>query len=68
VEERISPEVVRRAWSGCAADTVLYVVEGGGHAWPGKPVPQFEAQFGHATTDIDATTLLFEFFLGPPAT
>jgi polyhydroxybutyrate depolymerase len=66
VEERISPEVVRRSWNGCEAETVLYVVEGGGHAWPGRPQPAFEAQFGHMTTDIDATELMFEFFLGPP--
>ena len=44
--------------------TVLYVVDGGGHTWPGKPVPGFEDLLGHATTDIDATSLLFEFFLG----
>ena len=38
------------------------VVDNGGHAWPGKPQPAFEAQFGHGTTEIDATTLLFQFF------
>jgi poly(3-hydroxybutyrate) depolymerase len=37
------------------------VIDGGGHAWPGKPVPQFEASFGHATTQIDASTLIFKF-------
>jgi polyhydroxybutyrate depolymerase len=66
VEERVSPEVVRRTWQGCDAETVLYVVEGGGHNLPGHPVPGFEDQFGHTTTDIDATALMFEFFLGPP--
>ncbi len=62
LEVRLSPEVVRRTWERCDADTILYVVEGGGHAWPGKPFPQFEASFGHGTDDIDATTLMFEFF------
>jgi polyhydroxybutyrate depolymerase len=62
-EERISPEVVRRTWDGCEAETVLYVIEGGGHTWPGWPVPGFD-QFGPTTTDIDATALMFEFFLG----
>lgn len=61
-EERISPEVRKRTWKNCKAATVLYIVDNGGHAWPGKPQPAFEAQFGHATTDIDASTLLFEFF------
>jgi polyhydroxybutyrate depolymerase len=63
VEERISAEVRRRTWTGCVAATVLYVVDGGGHAWPGRPQPAFEAAFGHCTTDIDATALMFSFFL-----
>jgi polyhydroxybutyrate depolymerase len=61
VEERVAPEVRRRTWRHCKADTILYVIDGGGHAWPGKPVPQFEASFGHATTQIDASTLIFKF-------
>jgi len=66
-EEQVSNEVRRLTWNNCQAATVLYVVDGGGHAWPGKPQPQFEAQFGHGTTEIDATSLMFEFFFGPPA-
>jgi polyhydroxybutyrate depolymerase len=66
-EEEISPEVVRHTWEGCEAETVLYVVRGGGHSLPGRPVPGFESTFGATTTDIDATALMFEFFLGPPA-
>lgn len=62
VEEQVSPEVRRRTWRHCKADTTLYIIDGGGHAWPGRPVPQFEAPFGHGTTDIDATSLIFEFF------
>jgi len=61
VEVRISSEVRRRTWRHCRADTVLYIVDGGGHSWPGKPVPAFESQFGHTTTDIDASTLIFRF-------
>jgi polyhydroxybutyrate depolymerase len=64
LEERVSPEVRRRTWPGCEAATEIYLVDGGGHAWPGKPVPQFEAAFGHATTEIDASALLFDFFFG----
>jgi poly(3-hydroxybutyrate) depolymerase len=44
---------------------VLYVVENGGHNWPGHPFGGFEGQFGHTTTDIDATTLMLESLLGP---
>lgn len=62
VETRVSPEVRKRTWSGCRAATEIYLVDGGGHAWPGKPQPAFEASFGHGTTDIDATALSFAFF------
>lgn len=66
-EERISPEVRKRTWKGCQAATELYMVDGGGHAWPGKPQPAFEKSFGHGTKDIDASTLIFQFFLGTPS-
>jgi polyhydroxybutyrate depolymerase len=64
VETRISDEVRLRTWQGCKAKTLLYIVDGGGHAWPGRPQKTFEAQFGHGTTDIDATKLMFAFFFG----
>jgi polyhydroxybutyrate depolymerase len=64
-EERVASDVRRRTWRGCEADTTLYIVDGGGHAWPGKPVPAFEATFGPATTSIDASELIFQFFLEP---
>jgi polyhydroxybutyrate depolymerase len=62
-EEHLSSEVRKRTWPDCDADTVLYIVDGGGHTWPGKPFPQFAAMFGPTTVDIDATDLLFQFFL-----
>jgi polyhydroxybutyrate depolymerase len=64
IEERVAPHIVRRTWTHCRAETVLYVVEGGGHTWPGKPVPQFEPVFGPGTTEIDATELMFDLFFG----
>ncbi len=62
VETRVSPEVRKRTWSNCKAATEIYLVDNGGHAWPGKPQPAFEKAFGHGTTDIDATALMFAFF------
>lgn len=62
VETRVSPEVRKHTWQHCQAATVLYLVDNGGHAWPGKPQPAFEKSFGHGTKDIDATNLLFAFF------
>jgi polyhydroxybutyrate depolymerase len=67
VEERVSPEVRKRTWPNCQAATVLYIVDDGGHQWPGMPQPSFDKTFGHGTTDIDATSLLFAFFLGQKA-
>jgi polyhydroxybutyrate depolymerase len=64
LETRVAPHVRRRTWQHCDAATILYVVDGAGHTWPGKPVPQFEAQFGSGTTEIDATALMFQFFFG----
>ncbi len=66
VQIPIAFDVQRRTWSGCKAATVLYIIEGGGHGWPGKPVPSMEKQFGHDTTSIDASKLLFAFFFNRP--
>jgi polyhydroxybutyrate depolymerase len=54
-EERVARDVRRRTWQHCRAETVLYVIEGGGH---GRP----EAAPG--PSGVDATKLIFEFFLG----
>jgi polyhydroxybutyrate depolymerase len=59
---RISSQVQKRTWSGCMAATVLYIVDGGGHGWPGQPVAATETVFGPETTQIDATNLMMSFF------
>ncbi|MBL8775128.1 MAG: prolyl oligopeptidase family serine peptidase [Acidimicrobiales bacterium] len=76
-EERVSDEVVRRAWPDCegGAEVVLFVVEGGGHSWPGTPLFDGDAATqadtsagglasvaGTTTMDISATELAWEFF------
>jgi polyhydroxybutyrate depolymerase len=66
VETRVAPHVRRRTWQHCDAATILYVEDGAGHNWPGKRFPQFEAQFGPGTTEIDATALMFKFFFDGP--
>jgi polyhydroxybutyrate depolymerase len=38
----VTPTVQRLTWTGCAAPTVLYRLEGHGHAWPGHPLPYSE--------------------------
>ncbi|MGH9043697.1 MAG: alpha/beta hydrolase family esterase [Acidimicrobiales bacterium] len=59
---RISSQVQKRTWAGCKAATVLYIVDGGGHGWPGQPVRAMEKTFGPETTQIDATNLMMTFF------
>jgi polyhydroxybutyrate depolymerase len=61
-ERRVAYDVRERTWLHCKADTVLYIVDGGGHTWPGHPVPGSEKSFGYTTTNIDATNLMFAFF------
>ena len=59
LEERVSPEVLRYTYAGCEAPVQWYLVEGGGHTWPGAlPVPAL----GHTTRDIDASELIWALF------
>jgi polyhydroxybutyrate depolymerase len=54
-------------YGGCAdgAEVVFYTIRGGGHTWPGGvPLPAFIT--GRTTEDIDATQLMWEFFLRHP--
>jgi polyhydroxybutyrate depolymerase len=67
VDTPISPGVRRLAYKNCAenADVILYTVEGGGHTWPGgKPLP--ESVVGLTTREINATRVMWEFFLQHP--
>ena len=51
------------AYSECTADAavVLFVIEGGGHTWPGSiDVPRL----GATTHKLDATDQLWQFFVG----
>ncbi len=46
------------------AEVVLYIIEGGGHTWPGKKSPV--AFLGKSTFDISANDLIWEFFQKHP--
>ncbi len=58
-EETVSPHVKKLVYPGCKADTVHYVIEGGGHTWPGAPDV---ARLGPVTKEISATELIWAFF------
>jgi polyhydroxybutyrate depolymerase len=66
--EPVSDEVERQVWS-CpeGADVEFYIVDGGGHTWPGTPLPEPLATIlGYTTTDIDATAIAWEWFKSHP--
>lgn len=65
-DTQLSPMVVRREWTGCApgGQVILYVIQGGGHTWPGAAVPiRF---LGPTTTEISASDVLWRFFQEHP--
>jgi polyhydroxybutyrate depolymerase len=67
VESIVAADVTRRAYTNCADDAavVLYTVQGGGHTWPGgTPLPKWFV--GRTTRSIDATSLMWSFFIEHP--
>lgn len=53
------------AYTGCAADVVYYVINGGGHSWPGGvPLPAWIV--GYTSPNIDATRAMWDFFQQHP--
>jgi polyhydroxybutyrate depolymerase len=42
------------------SEVILYVIEGGGHTWPGVPPPV--SFIGRSTSNISATDLIWDFF------
>jgi len=53
--------VDRLEWSG-DAPVVFYRIEGGGHTWPGGSKDQPVRLLGRTCHDIDASSLMWEFF------
>jgi polyhydroxybutyrate depolymerase len=64
-ETKPAAHVTLRQWTGCrgAAEVRFYVVEGGGHTWPGAADV---ALLGPTTHEIDATAILWDFFKSHP--
>jgi polyhydroxybutyrate depolymerase len=54
--------VERRTYPGCrrGSEVVLYVIEGGGHTWPGRQIRG--GLLGVSTREIMATDLMWQFF------
>jgi polyhydroxybutyrate depolymerase len=62
VEKAVADDVKLRTYTGCRAGTAveLYVIEGGGHTWPGASVAI--ASLGVATKSVDASEVIWQFF------
>jgi polyhydroxybutyrate depolymerase len=65
---RLGQQVEHRVWGGCrpGAAVELYVVEGGGHTWPGSPIDTSSRGLGATTHDVDATAAIWAFFEAHP--
>jgi polyhydroxybutyrate depolymerase len=64
-ETKPSSEVTLREWTGCkpAGDVRFYIINGGGHTWPGSVDVRF---LGKTTHQISATDTLWAFFQAHP--
>jgi polyhydroxybutyrate depolymerase len=62
-----SGEVSGVHYENCSeeADVNFYVIDGGGHSWPGGGYLP-EHLVGHTTQDIDATQVMWKFFQSHP--
>ena len=61
-EQEIGSDVTHQVWSGCEAATEFYIIDGGGHTWPGSPIVLPEADFGTTSPTIDASDLIWNYF------
>ncbi|MEU3980576.1 PHB depolymerase family esterase [Streptomyces sp. NPDC026672] len=61
---RVKPNVVHQVWSSCSGGSTVehYRIEDGGHFWPAT-VPNGDTA---TPTTIDATPLIWDFFLSHP--
>jgi polyhydroxybutyrate depolymerase len=56
--------VRRESYGGCSggAEVVVYAIDGGGHTWPGGSQYLSARIIGPVSRDIDASSLILEFF------
>ena len=59
IEESYTKNVTRYRWSNCEAKTEWYLIEGGGHAWPGGSVREDQS---HTAPEISASEMIWDFF------
>jgi len=61
--------VAKQEFSGCrdGREVVLYAIDGAGHAWPGGVSALPETAVGPTTRQLDATRVIWDFFMAHPA-
>ncbi|MBN2556501.1 MAG: alpha/beta hydrolase fold domain-containing protein [Anaerolineales bacterium] len=66
-ETRLAEDVRTLRYSACreGAEVVLYIIEGGGHTWPGGEPLQVWLT-GRTCTSVDASALMWDFFRSHP--
>jgi polyhydroxybutyrate depolymerase len=62
-EEEVGDSVVFREYQGCDVPTGHYVIDGGGHTWPGAIAVE---RLGATTQEISATEIAWAFFEANP--
>jgi len=66
-DEQLDSEVRRRTWSACdGGEVVFYIIDGGGHTWPGAAIEV--SQLGLTTQQVDASATIWDFFAAHPLT
>jgi polyhydroxybutyrate depolymerase len=65
-DEQLGSQVTRRTWPGCehGSDVVFYIVDGGGHTWPGSKIDV--SRLGLTTHQVDASATIWDFFVAHP--
>lgn len=60
--------ILETTYTQCARGTevVLYTIKGGGHTWPGGSQYLSRAIVGRVSRDLDATSVIWEFFTRHP--
>jgi polyhydroxybutyrate depolymerase len=64
IDEEDGTRVRRIHYPNCleSSEVVLYIVEGGGHTWPGSTVPPESPYAGLTSREISASEVVWEFF------
>jgi len=66
IDEDDGTRVRRVHYPDCSesSEVVLYLIEGGGHTWPGSLVPPASPYAGLTSREISASEVVWEFFQG----